>query len=587
MALTQLETTAGTPAYMAPEQLLGDAVDSRADLYSLGVVLYEMLTGVRPFRGALPSVLTNEILHARVAPLRSVDPSISARAEAVVLRAIEREPARRYQTAGELLGELRRLAAPAADGAAAPSGSPGSAARLITSIVVLPLANLSGEPEQEFFADGMTEELIACLAQVRALRIISRTSAMRYKGQRKSLAEIARELNVDAVVEGSVRRAGDRVRITAQLIDAASDTHLWAKSYERDLKDVLSLQGEVAQAICDEIQVSVTPQEESRLRGGRAVNPEAYEACLKGRHLIERRTDESLTNGLRLFEQALRLDPSLVLAHVGVADAYNLMGFYTVIPPREAFPRAAAAARKALELDPASAEALTSLAYPTMWHDWNWIEAERQFRKAIELNPRYSTSHLWLANLFTILGRHDDALAEFQIARRVDPLSMPAITSWGWLPYYFHRFDQAAVQLERAIELVPDFFMAHYWLGLTYAQLGRAADATAQFERSIQIGGRVPLSLAGLALGRAVSGEVAEARTLLAEIAALSGHHYVASYYVAQVLAALGDRDGAIAALGRALEERVHWLASIRLDPTLDSLREDPRFDEIARQVGV
>jgi serine/threonine-protein kinase len=586
--LTQAGAAAGTLAYMAPEQLLGEPVDSRADLYALGIVLYEMMTGVRPFRAPLATALANEILHGRVAPLRSVDPSLSTRAEAVVMRAIERDPARRYQTAGEMLGELRRLALPARDddAATAPT-SQALPARRITSIVVLPLEDLSGEARQEYFADGMTEELIASLAQVRALRVIPRTSAMRYKGQRKSIAEIARELNVDAVVEGSVRRAGDRVRITAQLIDAEREQHLWAKSYERDLKEVLSLQGEVAQAICEEIKVSLTPQEETRLREARPVHPVAYEAYLKGRYCIEQRTEDSLRRGLDHMEEALRLDPTFELAHVGLADAYNLMGFYTVIAPREAFPKAQAAARAALAINPSSGEALTSLAYPTLWHDWNLVEAERQFRKAIELNPRYSTAHLWLANLFTIQGRHDDALAEFQITRRVDPLSMPGITSVGWLPYWYHRFDQAVVQLERAIELLPDFLMARYWLGLTYAQIGRGAEAVAQFEHGIRIGGRVPFTLTGLGLGHASSGNEAMARAILGELEAQSKHRYVASYYVAQVLAALGDREAAYAPLERALEERVHWLATIRLDPSLDALRGDPRFDEIVRRVGV
>jgi serine/threonine protein kinase/tetratricopeptide (TPR) repeat protein len=588
MGLTEAGSTAGTLAYMAPEQLLGDSLDSRADLYALGVVLYEMLAGVRPFRAPIATALANEILHARVAPVRSLVPSLSARAEAVVMRAIERDPARRYQTAGEMLGELRRLATPGPeDSSEIRPGSPAALARRITSIVVLPLENLSGDAEQEFFADGMTEELIASLAQVRALRIISRTSAMRYKGQRKSMAEIARELNVDAVVEGSVRRAGERVKITAQLIDASTDHHLWARSYERDLKDVLALQGEVAQAICDEIKVSVTPQEESRLREARAVDPEAYEAMLKGRHLIETRTEDNLRRGLGFFEAALRRDPQLELAEVGLADAYNLMGYYTVIPPREAFSRAKAAAQRALAINPSSGEAMTSLAYPIMWHDWNRPEAERLFRKAIEINPRYSNTHLWLGNLYMISGRPDDSIQEFHITRRLDPLSMVAITSWGWLPYWYHRFDEAVVQLEGAIELVPESLVGRIWLGLSYAQLRRGSDAIRQFEYAIKIGGRVPLTLGGLAMGHAAAGDQARARELLAEMLALSSQRYVASYYPAQVLAALGEREAALEYLERALEERVHYLAAIRLDPSLDPLRGDPRFDSIVRRVAI
>ncbi|MEO6462377.1 MAG: protein kinase, partial [Candidatus Eisenbacteria bacterium] len=392
--VTMVGATIGTLAYMAPEQLLGSPVDARADLYALGVVLYEMTTGERPFQAALATALSNAILHGALAPPRTREPALSARVEAVILRALEREAPRRYQTAGEMAGELRRLAAGEATASAADAP-----ARGVTSIAVLPLENLSGDPAQEYFSDGMTEELIASLAQVRALRIISRTSVMRYKGQRRSIAEIAHELNVDAVVEGSVRRAGDRVRITAQLIDAATERHLWARSYERDMTEVLALQGEVAAAIVAEIQVTVTPQEATLLHDARAVKPEAYEAYLKGRYFIERRTEENLRQGLASLDEAVRLDPTLELAHVGVADAYNLMGFMTVLAPREAFPRAQAAARRALEIDPSSAEAWTSLAYGTLWHDWDIAGSERLFRKSIDLNARYSQAHLWFANV--------------------------------------------------------------------------------------------------------------------------------------------------------------------------------------------
>jgi serine/threonine-protein kinase len=595
--LTQMGSTAGTLAYMAPEQLLGEVLDARTDLYGLGVVLYEMVTGKRPFQASLATALTNEILHSTVVPPRKHRPELSERAESIVMRSLARDRTKRYQTASELAGELRRLAAgeparggaagAAADGGADDAAGWGAKERRITSIAVLPLENMSGDAEQEYFADGMTEELIASLAQVRALRIISRTSIMRYKGHRKSLAEIAGELNVDAVVEGSVRRAGNRVRITAQLIHAATDRHVWAKSYERDLTEVLALQGEVARAIVEEIQVTVTAQEESRLKDARAVHPEAYEAYLKGRHMVERRTDDSLRLGLSLLEDAVRLDPTFVLAHVGVADAYSLMGFYAVRAPREVFPTAAIAARRALAIDPTSAEALTSLAYVKMYHEWDFPDAERMFRKAIDLNPKYPTAHLWLANIFSFSARPEEAEAEFRVARILDPMSMVTNTSQGWLPYWQGDFERSRKRLIETVAMVPEFMIAHYWLGLSCTMLNRHDEARASLGRAIGLGGRKPMTLAGLAIAAARAGQKDEARSLLAEIDGFAKDHYVSSYFRAQILASLGEIDEGMAALERAFEERVHWLVTVRNDPLLVALRQHPRFDDLAQRVGI
>jgi eukaryotic-like serine/threonine-protein kinase len=586
MELTQVGKATGTLAYMAPEQLLGEALDARTDLYALGVVLYELVTAERPFHGAISTALANEILHGRIAPPRGHEPALSARAEAVILRAIARQSDRRYQTAGEMAGELRRLAAGDASesgGTAIPAATP---TKRVTSIAVLPLENLSGDPSQEFFSDGMTEELISCLAQVRALRITSRHSVMRYKGQHRSVPEIARELNVDAVVEGSVRRAGDRVRITAQLIDAATERHLWARSYERDMKEVLALQGEVAAAIVDEIQVSVTPQEETRLKDTRTVNPEAYEAYLKGRYFIEQRTEESLRTGLESLHEAVQLDPTLELAHVGVADAYNLMGFMTAVAPRDAFPHAQAAARRALALNPTSGEAHTSLAYGVLWHDWNFEESERLFRRAIDLNPRYSQAHLWFTNLLLLVDRFDEAEGEAQTARILDPHSNVAIAFVGWHPYWQGRFEDAHRRLQKAIDLIPNFGAGHYWMALACARCGRDAEAMAALSRCLEILGRTPMVLAALAMAHALAGRTGEARTTLAEMEALAAHRYVGHYYPAQVRVALGEHEAALTGLEAAFEERVHWLAAIHLDPSLAALRGQPRFEALVARVG-
>jgi len=579
--MTQAGRPPGTLAYMAPEQLLGHPVDARTDLYALGVSLYEVATGQRPFRSTLETALTNEILHARLAGPRTARPDLSPQFETVILRCMERDPARRYQTAREVWGELQRLAAGrGVAGAEAP-------ARRVTAIAVLPLENLSGDPEQEYFADGMTEELIATLAQVRALRTISRMSMMRYKGIRKPVREIARELNVDALVEGTVRRAGDRVRISAQLVDAESERHLWAKSYERDLRDVFALQGEVAQAIVAEIEINVTPQEEARLRSARQVNPGAFEAYLKGRYHWERRTEESMRRGLAHFQEAAALDPSYALAHVGIADAYNLLGYYTHVRPGDAFPMAKAAAKRALELDAGCGEAHASLAYAILYYDWDLAEAEREFRISIEQAPHHMLAHLWYANVLMMTRRFEQALADIQIARSIDPMSMVSLTVGGWTKYHSRRFEEAALQYRRVMDLDESYQLAHYWLGLTSIQLGQHGQATAEFARYMKLAGRTAIALGGAAYGAAAAGRVSEARALLAEMELMSTTRYVSAYYVGVVLLALGERGTALDAFERALAERAHWLAFIAVDPAIDPLRGDPRFEAIVRQVGV
>jgi Tfp pilus assembly protein PilF len=341
----------------------------------------------------------------------------------------------------------------------------------------------------------------------------------------------------------------------------------------------------VAAEIVEEIQVSVTPQEETRLKGSRTVKPEAYEAYLKGRHAIEQRTEESLRKGLAWLEDAVRLDPTLELAQVGVADAHNLMGFMTVLPPRDTFPRAQAAARRALEINPSSAEAFTSLAYPTLWHDWNHAEAERLFRKSIDLNPKYSQAHLWIANVLTLSDRPDEARTEAQMARILDPLSAVAIAFAGWFPYWHSRFDEAIRNFREAMQLIPGFGVGHYWMGLAGARAGHDREAMAALERSAEILGPTPQVVSALATAHALAGRPTEARTLMAELETQSAHRYVGAYYFAQVLVALGEREAAFKALEKAFDERVHWLAAIHIDPSLAALRGDPRFEAMAARV--
>ncbi len=581
-ALTQTEAggAAGTLAYMAPEVLAGHPADARSDLYSLGVVLYEMATGKSPFDGGSALSLMYSILNQVPPPPRAVNPKLSAGLESSILRAIDRDPARRHASVRELSDALEHLMSALS---ATASGAP--AARTLDSIAVLPLQNLSGDPGQEFFADGMTDALISGLAKLGGLRVISRTSAMRYKGSQKPLPEIARELRVDAILEGSVVRGGDRVRVTAQLIHAATDEHLWAETYERALDDVLALQGDLSRTIASRVLGRLAPESASRSREERSIDPEAYEAYLKGRQQWYRRTPESLFRAVDYMRRALDREPEWGLALVGLAEAYDLMGYFSYLAPGEAFPAAAAAARRALELDPGLGQAHIALAYSQLFYDWDWAASEASYLRGLELAPGYSIGHIWYMNLLTIRRQFDRARAETAKARELDPMSPVAVGADLWVDYYSRHFDRVLEVYREAEAIGPLPAPWRIFDGWTLECVGDAAAAVEVFEETIRLTGRPPILILSLARARAKLGDAASAHRLLEEAQAGAEHGYLDPYLLAPVWGALGDVDRAFEALERAYTERSHWLVFIGLDPRLDELRADPRFADLARRI--
>ncbi len=456
----------------------------------------------------------------------------------------------------------------------------------IRSVAVLPLENLSGNPAEDYFADGMTEALITDLAKVRALRVISRTSVMRYKATRKPLPEIARDLNVDAVVEGAVVRSGDRVRITAQLIHAPTDRHLWAEEYNRDLRDILSLQNEVAAAIAREVRVTLTPEEQAGLASRPPVNLAAYEAYLKGRYFWNQRTEMGLRKGIEFFQQAIQLDPTNALAHSGLADSYTGLGYLSYMAPKDAFPQAKAAATRALELDPTLAEPHASLAYARLYYDWDWTGAEHEFQRALALNPNYATGHHWYSVYLTAMGRPQEALAEIERARHLDPLSLIVNTDVGFEAYYSGKYDQAISQLRSVLATNPNFPLAHFWLGRAYQQKAMYEQAVTEFQQAESVMRDWPVALAALGNVHGLSGKTREARSLLERMKSLSREKFVTSYGVALVYAGLGGTDQAFAWLEKAYGERSHWLVWLKLDPRV-RIRSDPRFADLVRRTGL
>ena len=455
----------------------------------------------------------------------------------------------------------------------------------IRSIAVLPLENLSGDPAQEYFADGMTEALTSNLAKLGALHVISRTSAMRYKGARQPLPEIARELGVDAVIEGSVLRDDDRVRITAQLIHAATDRHLWAESYEREVRNVLALQAEIARAIAAAVALELTPQESTRLRAERPVNPAAYEAYLKGRFHWDKRTGEELRRGVEYFQQAIEADPTFAPAYAGLADSYTILASWWGEPPSQAMPKARAAAERALALDDTLAEAHASLGAVKHWYEWDWAGAEREYRRAMELNPGYATAVFWHSELLSTLGWSEETLAEHQRAHELDPLSSVITTVLGMRYMDGGDYERAIELFRETLEHEPDNMLATMHLGLVYAKRSEFDEALPLLRRGVERWPGDVQAVELLAEGLALAGRRDEALALIDRLETPDGRPIPA--FIAKVYATLHEPDLAFEWLERAYVERSRLLVYLNTEHAWGPIRSDPRFADLIRRVGL
>ena len=465
--------------------------------------------------------------------------------------------------------------------ATAPSGQ-------LTSLVVLPFENLSADKDQAYFADGMTDELIAHLAKIRSLRVISRTSSMEYKGAHKTLSQIARDLHVDSVVEGTVLRSGDRVRITAELVQVATDRHLWAETYESQLGDILTLQSHVASAIVNEIRVKLTPEDQVRLATTRQVSTQSYENYLKGRYYWNKRSQEGLTKAIDYFQLAIEQDPNYALAYAGLADCYSIIGSVIVgtVPALEVAPKARAAALKSLELDNTLAEAQTSLATVRFNYDWDWNAAASGFRRAVELNPNYATAYQRNSLYLMSMGRTSESIAEMNRAHDLDPLSISMNFSLGSRLYLAREYDQAIEQLRNTIDMDPDFVLPHLVLGQAYEQKKMYDQAITELRRAVDISQSSAPAIAALARTYAVSGRTTEARKLLDQLMEQSKRRYVSPFYVAIVYAGLGENDQALDWIEKAYKDRSNAIVFAKVDPQLDTLRPTPRFQSLLHRLA-
>ena len=631
----------GTVAYMSPEQARGGRVDARSDVFSLGVVLYQMLTGERPFQGASAVDTISSILRDAPPPVTDRRADLPLHLAKIVRRCLEKDPRDRYQTSRDVHNELRELRAETSS--AAPARSPrsepapvivpemaaprpvsgrraavaaaitlavvgiafyaarrsgvlrtagraaqaGGESRAIQSIAVLPLDNYSGDPGQDYFAEGMTDELTSDLANISQLRVISRGSAQQFKGRnRPPTPEIAKTLDVDAIVEGSVLRSGDKVRITAQLIDARSDRHLWSKSFERSSRDVLALQDELASAIAREIHVRLTPHEQSRLTRASSVNPEAYDAYLKGRYFFNRPSDENLSKAIALFEEATVRDPSYAPAFSGLSDALLWAGYNEgVLTGSEARPKAKAAAERAIALDDTSAEAHTSLANFKLWYEYDWAGSEAEFRRAFELNPNYAFAHDQFGIGLSFQGRFDEAIAEGKRAAALDPLS-PQIPLDAAMAFGFKGdYEAGRERSRRAADLDPTLFFAPYEEGWIEIQAGRLPEAVAKLRKAKAMESPGFVS-AWLAYAYGASGDRAAAMAEADDLKKRSLHGSVTPFNRALIALGLGDRAATLDALEQAYAADSQWLGWLGLDKIFDPLRSEPRFVALLKKLG-
>jgi eukaryotic-like serine/threonine-protein kinase len=580
---------AGTLPYMSPEQLRGQTTDARADIFAMGTVLYEMATGRRPFPEANRPRLIDSILNRTPDPPSKIQQHISAGLDRTILKALEKDPARRYQSAQELLTDLERVNMSTSTLRADLRRRRASPGR-IKSVAVLPLENLSGDPAEDYFADGMTDALISSLAKIGALRVISRTSVMVYKGARKPLPAIASELKVDAIVEGSVLRAAHRVRVSAQLVHAATDKHLWTESYERDMTDVLGLQSDLARAIAGSIQLKLSPKQKAGLKKKTVpMSPATYEAYLKGRYHWNQRSSEGLERAIHFFHEAIQHDAKCAPAYAGLADSFALLGTvpYDAMPPREAMPKAKDAAVKALLVDETLAEAHASLAYILMSYDWDFEAAEKEFKRAIAINPGYATAHQWYALFLAAMGRTESAIAEIKRAQDYDPLSVVINTTAALVYNFARQFDQAIEQCQKVFEVYPGFPLAHFERGRAYEQKGMLVEALAEHQSARTISSDSPQTVTAVGHALALLGRADEALQVVDALLEMAKQRYVPVIYLAGIFAALDDHDQALTWLEKAYQDRSDYLVYLRSEPTFDGLASDPRFQDLSHRIGL